>query len=162
MMEANDIPPCLIFIDKEGRWFHKGLEMVRREIIQLFYQHMETDSAGRYVIHLASQKCYVDVEDTAFVVWSAALQGGEQGYERFLIWLSDDTQEALNLDTLYVGEENVLYCRVKAGRFPARFQRAAYYQLAEHIGEERGEYFIFLHGRKHIIRHPPLQWVPRS
>jgi hypothetical protein len=124
----EDIPPCLIFIDKEGRWFHKGLEMVRREIIQLFYQHMEMDSRGRYIIHLASQKCYVDVEDTAFVVYRVTLERREQGHERFLVWLSDHTQETLNLDTLYVGKENVLYCRAKDGRFPARFRRAAYYQ----------------------------------
>jgi hypothetical protein len=149
MMEENDIVPCLIFIDKEGRWFHRDLEMVRREIIQLFYQHMETDSRGRYVIYLAGQKCYVDVEDTAFVVWEATLEGGE----RIVIRLSDDTWESLNLDTLYVGGDNVLYCRVKDGRFPARFRRAAYYQLAEHVQEELGEYFIFLHGRKHVIRH---------
>jgi hypothetical protein len=148
----EDIPPCLILIDKEGRWFYKGLEMVRREIILLFYQHMEMDPRGRYLIHLAGQKCYVDVEDTPFVVWKAALQGREQGHERFLIWLSDDTQETLNLDTLHVGEENVLYCRVKDGRFPARFRRAAYYQLAEYIDEEQGEYYVVLHGRKHTIR----------
>ncbi len=152
-MIREDIPPCLIFIDKEGRWVHKGLEMIRREIIQLFYQHMEIDPHGRYVIHLAGQKCYVEVEDTAFVIQRVTLESREQRPERFLVWLSDDTRETLNLDTLYVGGENVLYCRVKDGRFPARFQRAAYYQLAEHAGEERGEYFIFVQGRKHVIRH---------
>jgi hypothetical protein len=149
----QDIPPCLIFIDKEGRWFHKGLEMIRREIIELFYQHMETDSHGRYVIHFAGQTCYVDVEDTAFVVWKVVFESREQGHERFLVWLSDDTQETLDLETFYVGGGNVLYCRVKDGRFPARFRRAAYYQLAEHVEEENGEYFISLHGRKHVIRH---------
>lgn len=156
-MIQEDIPPCLIFIDKEGRWFHKGLEMVRREIIQLFYQHMEMDSRGRYVIHLAGQTCYVDVEDTAFVVWRVTLESREQGHEGFLVWLSDDTQETLDLETFYVTEKNVLYCRVKDGRFPARFRRAAYYQLAEHVEEERGEYFISLHGRKYVIPHPPPQ-----
>jgi hypothetical protein len=150
---AEDIPPCFIFIDKEGRWFHRGLEMVRRDTIQLFYQYMETDSWGRYVIHLAGQKCYVDVEDTAFVVWRVVLESHEQGRERFLVWLSDDTQETLDLETFYVSEKNVPYCRVKHGRFPARFRRAAYYQLAEHVEEEHGEYFISLRGRKHVIRH---------
>jgi hypothetical protein len=114
---------------------------------------LEMDSRGRYIIHLAGQKCYVDVEDTAFVVWRVTLENKEQGHERFLAGLSDHTEETLNLDTLYVGKENVLYCRVKDGRFQARFRRAAYYQLAEHIGEDRGEYFISLHERKHVIRH---------
>jgi len=26
--EMNELPPCLIFIDKEGRWYHKGAEMI--------------------------------------------------------------------------------------------------------------------------------------
>lgn len=67
-LEKNDLPPCLIFIDREGRWFHKGGEMIRRNIIDLFYQNMELDSKGRYVITWNNQRCYVEVKDTAFVV----------------------------------------------------------------------------------------------
>ena len=44
------LPPCLIHIDKEGRWFHKGVEMVRREFVRSFYQQMELDDAGQYII----------------------------------------------------------------------------------------------------------------
>jgi len=68
MIETDDIPPCLIRIDREGRWFHKGLEMLRRDFVRFFYEHMEMDSRGRYVIRLSNQTCYLDVEDTAFVV----------------------------------------------------------------------------------------------
>jgi hypothetical protein len=50
MMTENDIPPCLIFIDKEGRWYHRGAEMIHREFIRLFYNNIELDSRGRYVI----------------------------------------------------------------------------------------------------------------
>lgn len=150
-MTKEEIPPCFIFIDKEGRWFHDGLEMIHREIIQLFYQNMQRNSQGRYVIHLGGQKCYVDVEDTAWVVRRVEFESREQGHQRFLIWLNDDTQEVLNSDTLLVGKNNVLYCQVKEGRFPARFQRAAYYQLADHVEEENHQYFLRLNGEKHFI-----------
>ena len=66
--------------------------------------------------------------------------------------LSDDTKEALLPDSLFVGKENVLYCKVKSGLFPARFNRAAYYQLAEYIEEEGKNYFLPLNGRKYVIR----------
>ena len=48
--ERDALPPCLIFIDKEGRWFHEGVEMIRRDFIRMFYRNMELDGEGRYVI----------------------------------------------------------------------------------------------------------------
>jgi hypothetical protein len=56
MTDEGDIPPCVITIDKEGRWYHKGMEMVRREFIRLFYQHMSIDSLGRYVIDWGGER----------------------------------------------------------------------------------------------------------
>lgn len=149
----KEIPPCLIYIDKEGRWFHKGAEMVRREFIRLFYQNMEMDSRGRYIINWEGTGCYVEVEDTPFVVRRVILENSLQGpSSRFILFLSDDTQEDLWPDTLYVGKRNVLYCKVKNARFPARFDRAAYYQLAAYIEEENGKYYLPLNGIKHFIQ----------
>jgi len=149
----DDIPPCLIFIDKEGRWYHQGAEMIRREFIRLFYQNMEIDSEGRYLINWADKRGYVEVEDTAFVVRRISYKEGKQDRgPRIELSLSDDTKEALMPDSLYVGRENVLYCKVKSSFFPARFNRAAYYQLAEYIEEEGNTYFLPLNGQKYVIR----------
>ena len=149
----DDISPCLIFIDKEGHWYHQGAEMIHREFIRLFYQNMELDSEGRYLINWANEHCYVEVEDTAFVVMRVSYEGGNQDQaSRIELNLSDDTKEALLPDSLFVGKENVLYCKVKSGLFPARFNRAAYYQLAEYIEEEGKNYFLPLNGRKYVIR----------
>ena len=150
--EMNELPPCLIFINKEGRWYHKGAEMIHRDFIRLFYQHMELDSQGRYVINWNGQRCWVDVEDTAFVVRRVTFKDGARAQNaQYLLHLSDDTREPLAPDTLFVGQDNVLYCKVKNRFFPARFLRAAYYQLAEYIEEESGIYYLPLHGRKYNI-----------
>ena len=148
--EKREVRP--IFIDKEGQWFYQGLEMVRRDIVLLFYQHLHKDRQGRYLIRLGGEESYLEVEDTAFVVSRVALQTHGEGGTGFRVWLSDDSQEMLNLDTLFVGKKNVLYCTVKKGKFPARFQRQAYYQLANHVEEENGEYLISLNGEKHLLR----------
>ena len=151
-MTENDIPPCLIFIDKEGRWYHRGAEMIHREFIRLFYNTIELDSRGRYVIDWQGQRCYVEVEDTAFVVRRVVYQDkGKDENERFILSLSDDTEEDLFPDTLYVGQDNVLYCSVKNHTFPARFNRAAYYQFAAYVEEENGTYYLPLNGRKNKI-----------
>ena len=151
-MGKDDIPPCLIYIDNEGRWYHQGAEMIRRDFIRIFYKNMELDFEGRYLINWAKKPCYVEVEDTAFVVTRVTYEEGNgAGKGRFFLTLSDETREVLMPDTLYTGEDNVLYCKVKDGTFPARFVRAAYYQLAEHVEEEDGVYFISLNGRRYNI-----------
>jgi hypothetical protein len=150
-MDDYDIPPCFIFVDKEGKWFHKGAEMVRREIIRFFCDRLELDHSGRYVIRLDEESCYIEVEDTPFVVQAVHFEeiGGR---ETLRISLNDDTREALRPESLYVGVENVLYCKVKEGRFVARFHRPAYYQLAEFVKEVDGEFYLPLNGRSHLIR----------
>jgi hypothetical protein len=150
-MSDKDIPPCFILIDKEGRWFHRGLEMIHRDIVRFFYEHLGVDSLGRYVIHWGEERCYLDVEDTPFVVKKVRLE--EDGpVQNFRLFLSDDGEEILNPETLFVGEKNVLYCKVKQGRFPARFLRPAYYQLAAFVREDESEFHLPLNGKKYIIR----------
>jgi hypothetical protein len=148
----NDLPPCLIYIDKEGIWYHKGVKMIHRDFIRLFYRNMELDSDGRYVLNWDGKRCQVHVEDTAFVVRRVIYQVGEPGgNDRLVLSLSDDTKEELMPETIFVGEDNVLYCKVKNHTFPARFNRASYYQLAEYIKEENGTYFLSLNGKDYGI-----------
>jgi len=152
-MAQNDLPPCFIFIDKEGRWFHKGAEMLHREFIRLFYEHMEMDASGRCVISWGGDRCYVDLEDTPFVIRGVRFELREmEGLSRVILYLNDDTREALAAETLYIGADNVLYATVKQGAFPARFLRPAYYQLAQYVQEENGTYVLPLNGRKYVIR----------
>jgi hypothetical protein len=139
----DDMPPCGILIDKEGRWYHQGAEIVRRDIIRLFYANMQRNGRGRYVLYWDGNTCSVDVEDTAFVVRRV-----DREKTAFFLHLSDDSVEKLSPETLSVGRENVLYCMVKNGRFPARFTRAAYYQLAAHIEEGEGGGFFLRAGER--------------
>lgn len=151
--QCNDLPPCLIFIDKEGRWFHRGAEMIHREFIRLFYEHMEMDDSGRCIISWGGDRCYVEVEDTPFVIRRVRFEAQDRGgSSRFILHLNDDTQEVLAADTLYIGADNVLYAMVKEGAFPARFLRPAYYQLAQYVQEEDGAYILPLNGKKYPLR----------
>ena len=153
-MIKDNLPPCLIHIDKEGRWFHKGAEIIRREFVQFFYQHMEMDIYGRCIISWQGERCYVEVEDTPFVVWRTTFKDHQQSDPQgFILLLSNDSEEMLSPETLYVGEKNVLYCEVKDHAFPARFARSAYYQLADFMDEEDGRYFIPLNGVKYFVRY---------
>jgi hypothetical protein len=147
-IEPDNIPPCQIRIQKDGKWFHKGREMIHREFIRLFYQNMKLDEDGRYLIHWDGKPCYVEVEDTAFVVMRVDVT--PDGKNHFLT-LSDDSQELLDPTTLTVNSENVMYCEVKNGTFPARFTRPAYYQLARLIQEDDHGYYITVQDTRHYV-----------
>jgi hypothetical protein len=158
----RDIPVCDIRIDKEGIWYFRGAEMFRREIVNFFYENMRLDETGNYLIELqgdSGDRCYVEVEDTAFVVKSVYKKNvSDNGGEGIVLGLSDDTEEILDPATLKIGEENVLYCIInKSGNnriFKARFSRAGYYQLAEHINYDdvNDAYFIELNDQRYFIQ----------
>ncbi|MBW1730493.1 MAG: DUF1285 domain-containing protein [Deltaproteobacteria bacterium] len=150
--KIDDLPPCLIHIDKEGKWYHQGAEIIHPGFVQFFFEHMELDDKGRYVINWNGQRCYIEVEDTAYVVRQVDFSGGNGKEERAILHLSDGSTEALAPETLFIGKEDVLYCQVKNGTFPARFLRPAYYQLAEKIMEEGGSFYLLLQGKKYPIK----------
>jgi len=144
---AEEIPPCNIMIDKEGKWYYKGAPMIRKDICLFFYEHLVRDSKGRYLLHIGDEKCYLEVEDTPFVVIRV-----DVGVD-FTILLNDRTQEVLRLGTLWIGKDNVLYCKVKDNNYDARFNRPSYYQFANYItyDEERDKCFIPFDGNRYYL-----------
>ena len=153
MPDPKPLPKCLIFIDKEGTWYHKGAPMVHKPFILDFYRNMSMDEHGRCVIEWDGKLCEVDVEDTPIVVRSVELRSVGERREVVLI-LSDETRETLDLDSLRIGEENVLYAKVRQGTMPARFLRPAYYELMKLLeyDEASGTYFIELSGQRKTLR----------
>ena len=128
--------------------------MFRKEILCVFFEHLKIDECGKYLIELGEERCYLDVEDTAFVVAAVyKTKPCDDGRFQIDVLLSDDSCEKLEMNSLYVGRDNVLYCRVKEGKFTARFSRSSYYQLAEFIeqSENGNHFFINLNGEKYLI-----------
>jgi len=144
---TEDIPPCNIRIDKDGNWYYRGAPMIRKDIYLFFNRHIEKDPNGRYLLHIDDQKCYLEVEDTPFVIKRV------DRVDDFKVLLNDATQEALSLDTLWVGRNSVLYCKVKDKRFDARFGRAPYYQLAKYIeyDKKKDKYFVLSNEKQYYI-----------
>ncbi len=148
--EFDDIPPCNIRIDKEGRWYHTiwGTELIHKPMRLFLFSLLERDEKGRYILRLKDQRCYIEVEDVPFVVMRV-----DKKVDTFSIKLNDETQEELDLNTLWVGASNVLYCKIKEGKFEARFSRPAYYQLTNYVefDELEKRFYIPLDDRKHFI-----------
>jgi hypothetical protein len=122
--------------------------------LSVLFEHLKIDEGGKYLIELDEERYYLDVEDTAFVVAGVYKNKlPDDGRDQLDVLLNDDSCEKLEMNSLYVGKDNVLYCRVKEGRFTARFSRKSYYQLAEFIEQSEigNNFFINLNGEKYFI-----------
>lgn len=129
MMDVTE--SCKIRIDKEGKWYYHGSEIVNPLVLEYFCKALEKDDGGRYRIILEQEMCYLDIEDTPFVV--ASLRGEpETGLS---ILLNTGVLHDLDPETLCIGEANVMYCTLANG-MRIRFSRAAYYILALMMEED--------------------------
>ncbi len=149
--EVFDVTPYLkLFIDKEGRWFQNGAEIIHRRIYLHFNQCLEKTPDGAYQIRWGREICRVQVEDAPFVV-ERLLDGGPNGLR---ISLNDGTDEPFDPDFFWIGEENVPYITVKRGSFHARFSRPAYHELAKYIDSDAKEetFYIVIQGKRSPIK----------
>lgn len=130
--ELRDVTPgCNIRIDKDGRWYYEGREIINLQILSAFCDALEEDSDGRYRLVIEPEICYVEVEDTPFVV--AAIRGDTDN--GLFVLLNTAAVHKLDPLTLSIGENNVLYCTLSDG-MRVRFSRAAYYTLALMMEED--------------------------
>jgi len=141
-----------IKIDKEGNWFFNGAPIINRQIVDLFNAGIEHDGCGGYHLHIGAEISPIVVEDTPYVVTQLEQEQAADGSSSFMVRLSDGSCEQLSFETFYLSLDNIPYCAVKGGLFPARFLRAPYYELARHIDQEGdGRFSLTLNGTKHFI-----------
>lgn len=151
----KEIRPCDIRIDRDGVWYFKGAEMFRKDIVRLFYENLKKDDSGRYLIEMGEEKCYLDVEDTPFVVTSIYRSGSkEKGDERVELMLIDGTTEVLDPSKLRIGENNVLYCSIRNSEYEARFSRPSYYEITGSFDydTEKKRFYFPLNGKNYDIQ----------
>ncbi len=123
-----------IFVDREGDWFYGERPIFRKEILETFYDCLRLLEDGRYVLEWQGRLHPITVADTPFVITRVdrITNGAAEAHVLLTLKHLKET-ELLDPATLWVGPDNVLYCRVRRGRFPARFSRPAYYQVAQWI-----------------------------
>src|SRR5215470_16301509 len=136
---------------RDGRWYSDDEPIPNRAITRLFSRTLKILPDGRGRLELGEDKADVLIEDTPWVV--TAVEG--RPATGFTILLNDETREPLDVPSLRVGPENVLYCRVKGGAHAARFLRPAYYELTRHVESgPGGETVLAVAGHRVALRPP--------
>jgi hypothetical protein len=150
---ADDIPPCNIRIDKEGTWYYQGLPIINRNIYLYLNQCLSRDASGRYMLSLGAERCYLEVEDTPFVIREVLVRREAAGLPAALwVKLNDGTEERLDAGSLRIAADNVVYGMIKHDLCEARFTRAAWYQLADYLEQDRQGYYLSIDGVKTYLK----------
>lgn len=140
-----DVSPFLrLFINKEGKWFQNGAEIIHPRIRRHFISLLQKSPEGRYYLRMGREVCDVEVEDAPFVVVSVWEDQGQS----LQIELNDGSLEQFHPDRSWIGKENIPYCMVRERAFHARFSRPAYYQLARYIMSEGEDFFFVIAGER--------------
>ncbi len=142
------VGPYELRIDGEGRWFHGGIEIVRKDIVRLFSAGLKRLDNGSYVVTVGNDEAPIVVEDAPFVALRVEAHAGG-----LRLLLSDDSRETLLVETITFRDGNIPYCLVR-GNLEAKFSRQAYYQLAQFIeyDEKHGSYYLSIGGKRRKIR----------
>ena len=137
-----------IKIDKEGNWFYNGAQIINRNVLLLFCSSLENDVSGGYLLRIDKETTTVIVENTPFVVVDVVKNEGV-----LKIQLNDETVETFNMGSFFIDRNSVPFCRVKEGKFSARFLRKAYYRLAKYFEQDEDEkFFVRLAGEKIYVK----------
>jgi len=137
-----------IVLDRQGRFWHDGALVEHSGMAQAFASWIDRHpDNGRFVLNNGFDWSYFTVEDVPYFVRGLLDSGG-----RPLAQLSDGSEEALDLATLAVDSDGGLYCRVKQGRFEAKFTPQAQTRLEPWLvaGPEDGVELEVL-GRRHPV-----------
>ena len=134
-------------IDREGAWFHEDEQVTHEGILANLRESLQVDEQGHH-LRVGPVRVPVEVEDTPYVIVRVEREG-----DGLIATRNDLGREPLAIDTLTIDARGVPRCRVKDGRFTARLDRAATYQLLQHVepGEAQRPAALVLGGRRYPV-----------
>lgn len=116
-----------IKLHANGKWTHEGMDFENPKIVALFSRSVARTSGGTWVLDIPPFTYPIEVEDAPFFVEDISLDGSSTP----TLYLSDETEEALDAGTIRYEEGGRLYCDIKGKTFKARFKKKAYYKILD-------------------------------
>jgi hypothetical protein len=140
--------------DARGRWFHGHDPISHPNLTRSFDSWVDRAEDGRFCLSNSINWAYVEIEGPAYFVKD--VEPAPEGIE---LILSGGLREQLDPASLRQGPEGALWCAVRQGRCPARFDNHAVSKMSDHIGEDEDGVYVRIGGQK---VHPPEMGDPLS
>jgi hypothetical protein len=140
--------------DASGRWFNGEDRIEHPKLARSFDSWVDRAEDGRFCLSNSINWAYVEIEGPAYFVKDVEVNA--EGIE---LHLSGDLQERLDPSSLAQGPEGALWCVVRDGRCPARFDNHAVSKMSGSIGEDEEGVYVRIGGQK---VHPPELSDPLS
>jgi hypothetical protein len=140
--------------DASGRWFNGEDRIEHPNLTRSFDSWVDRAEDGRFCLSNAINWAYVDIEGPAYFVKDV-----EPDAHGVSLALSGDLREPLDPASLRQGPEGALWCAVREGRCPARFDNHAVSKMSEWIREDEVGVYVLIGGEK--VR-PPATDDPLS
>ena len=138
-----------IRLDEEGNWWHRGVRFDNKRLMALFSSSVGRTEGGTWVLEIPPFTYPIEVVDVGYFVQRIEIDDVDGKVQLHLL---GGHSESLNMSTLRYEEGRGFWCRIKEGRFEARFKRSAYYALAEQIEiSDSGEFELKLGAECHRI-----------
>ncbi len=140
--------------DARGRWFNGTDPIAHPNLVRSFDGWVDRAEDGRFCLSNAINWAYVDIEGPPYFVKDVTVQD-----DVIMLHLSGDRTESLDPASLRQGPEGALWCVVREGRCPARFDNHAVSKMAGAVDEDDEGVFVHVGGSR--IR-PPVIVDPLS
>jgi Protein of unknown function (DUF1285) len=141
-------------VDREGRIFHDGSEIVDPAVLRFFLRAMRRTPAGAWLVVCQGEHNWFDVDDTPFVVQRVHLEIRAGALQAVSLELAGGLREPLDPTTLEA-ESDRLGCRIRNGSLPARFGRVALQQVAPFLDDDGASPALTVSGIRHPVRRAP-------
>ena len=128
--------------DARGRWFDGDDPIEHPHLVESFDGWIDRAPDGRFCLSNDINWAFVAIEGPPYFVRSVRFEG-EAGSQTVTLRLSGGREETLDPTTLRLAEQDdALWCDVRGGAVPARFDDHAVQRLADVLDEDaEGPYF---------------------
>ena len=135
--------------DARGRWFNGDDRIDHPNLARSFDSWVDRADDGRFCLSNAINWAYVEIDGPAYFVKDIEARADGIG-----LLLSGDLRELLEPASLRQGPEGALWCAVREGRCPARFDNHAVSKMSEWISEDEEGIYVLVGGEK--VRPPEI------
>ena len=135
--------------DARGRWFNGDDRIDHPNLARSFDSWVDRAEDGRFCLSNAINWAYVEIDGPAYFVKDIEARADGIG-----LLLSGDLRELLEPASLRQGPEGALWCAVREGRCPARFDNHAVSKMSEWISEDEEGIYVLVGVQK--VRPPEI------